>query len=205
MSNQNIDHEMFHLLPELPYADNALGPIISAYTISFHYGKHHKGYVDNLNKLIAGTEYADLSLEQIIEETAGNENKKSIYNNAAQIWNHTFYWNCLKPNGGGDPPATLKHKIEAAFVTMDTFKKDLVSIAMSLFGSGWVWLVQDGSTLKVVKTINAVIPLSNDMKPLLTIDLWEHAYYLDYQNRRVDYLHGVLDKLINWNFVADNL
>jgi Fe-Mn family superoxide dismutase len=194
-----------HVLPPLPYTDNALEPVISANTIGFHYGKHHRGYVDNLNKLVAGTEYADLSLEKIIMATAGQADKSAIFNNAAQIWNHTFYWASLRPKGGGEPPAALKRKIEAAFGSLDACKKELATAAMTQFGSGWAWLVLDGEKLKVVKTGNADVPLTRGMKPLLTIDVWEHAYYLDYQNRRADYVNAALDKLIHWGFAADNL
>jgi superoxide dismutase, Fe-Mn family len=193
-----------HILPPLPYADNALDPVISANTLSFHYGKHHKTYVDNLNKLVAGTELADLSLEKVITATAGQTDKAGIFNNAAQIWNHTFYWNSLSPKGGGEPPAALKRKIEGSFDTVEACKKELATAATTQFGSGWAWLVQDGDKLKVVKTSNADLPLISGLKPLLTIDVWEHAYYLDYQNRRVDYVNAVLDKLINWGFAADN-
>lgn len=193
-----------HILPPLPYADNALDPVISANTLSFHYGKHHKTYVDNLNKLVAGTELADLSLEKIIAATAGQADKAGVFNNAAQIWNHTFYWNSLSPKGGGEPPAALKKKIEASFDTVEACKKELAAAATTQFGSGWAWLVQDGDGLKVVKTSNADLPLTKGLKPLLTIDVWEHAYYLDYQNRRADYVNAVLDKLINWGFAADN-
>jgi Fe-Mn family superoxide dismutase len=191
------------LLP-LPYADNALAPVISANTISFHYGKHHKGYVDNLNKLIAETEFADMTLEKIITETAGKADKTAIFNNAAQTWNHTFYWRSLRPKGGGAPPAALKQKIVASFSSVDACKKELSTAAMAQFGSGWVWLVLDGDKLKVVKTANADVPLTKGMKPLLTVDVWEHAYYLDYQNRRADYVNAVLDKLINWEFALQN-
>ena len=193
-----------HVLPALPYAENALEPVITANTMSFHYGKHHKGYVDNLNKLIAGTEYANLSLEKIITGTAGKAEKTAIFNNAAQTWNHTFYWKSMKPNGGGEPPAALKKRIEAAFGSVEACKKELANAAVSQFGSGWAWLVLDGSVLKVVKTANADDPLITTMKPLLTIDVWEHAYYLDCQNRRADYVNAVLDKLINWEFALQN-
>ena len=191
-------------LSPLPYAENALEPIITAKTMSFHYGKHHKAYVDNLNKLIAGTEYATLSLEKIITSTAGKPEKAAIFNNAAQNWNHTFYWKSMSPKGGGEPPAALKSKIEAAFGSVDACKKELASTAVSQFGSGWAWLVLEGDKLKVVKTANADIPMSMGLKPLLAIDVWEHAYYLDYQNRRVDYANAVLDKLINWEFALQN-
>ena len=193
-----------HILPPLPYAENAFEPVITAKTLSFHYGKHHKAYMDNLNRLIAGTEYADLSLEKIITSTAGRPERTAIFNNAAQTWNHTFYWNSLKPNGGGEPPAALKQKIEASFGSLEACKKELASAAVSQFGSGWAWLVLEAGVLKVVKTANADDPLTTSMKPLLTIDVWEHAYYLDYQNRRADYVNAVLDSLINWEFALQN-
>ena len=194
-----------HVLPPLPFADNALDPVISANTLSFHYGKHHKAYVDNLNKLVAGTELADLSLEQVIAATVGRADKAGTFNNAAQIWNHTFYWNSLTPKGGGEPPAALKQKIEASFGTLDACKQELATAATTQFGSGWAWLALDGDKLKVVKTANANVPLTEGMKPLLVIDVWEHAYYLDYQNRRADYVSAVLDRLINWGFAENNL
>ncbi len=203
MTTSNITS--MHVLPALPYADNALAPVISANTIGFHYGKHHKTYVDNLNKLIPDTEYAELPLEKIITLTAGKADKIAIFNNAAQTWNHTFYWHSLAPKGGGEPPAALKHKIEAAFGSVDACKKELATAATTQFGSGWAWLVADAGKLKVVKTANAETPISTGAKPLLTIDVWEHAYYLDYQNRRADYVNAVLDKLINWNFAVENL
>jgi superoxide dismutase, Fe-Mn family len=193
------------VLPPLPYTENALEPIITAKTLSFHYGKHHKGYVDNLNKLIAETDYSELSLEEIITGTANRAERASTFNNAAQIWNHTFYWNSLRPNGGGEPPAALKQSIEASFGSVEACKKELASAAVAQFGSGWAWLVLDGSVLKVVKTANADNPLISGLKPLLTIDVWEHAYYLDYQNRRADYANAVLDKLINWEFALQNV
>jgi Fe-Mn family superoxide dismutase len=194
-----------HVLPPLPYAENALEPVISANTIGFHYGKHHKAYVDNLNKLIPGTEFASLSLEKIIIESAGKPDKAGIFNNAAQVWNHTFYWKSLRGDGGGDPPAALRQMIQSAFGDVATLKKELATAATTQFGSGWAWLVVEGGKLKVMKTGNAETPLTKGLKPLLTIDVWEHAYYLDYQNRRPDYVSAVLDKLINWNFAADNL
>jgi superoxide dismutase, Fe-Mn family len=194
-----------HVLPPLPYAENALDPVISANTLGFHYGKHHKAYVDNLNKLLAGTDMASLTLEQVIAQSEGKADKAGIFNNAAQIWNHTFYWHSLKPNGGGEPPAKLKQLIDASFGGVDACKKELATAATTQFGSGWAWLVLDADKLKVAKTGNAETPLTKGVKPLLTIDVWEHAYYLDYQNRRPDYANAVLDKLINWGFAADNL
>lgn len=193
------------ILPPLPYAENALEPVITAKTLNFHYGKHHKAYVDNLNKLITGTDYSDLSLEEIIKGTEGRPERAAIFNNAAQIWNHTFYWNSLSPKGGGEPPAALKHKLEASFGSLDAFKKEFAAAAVSQFGSGWAWLVLEDDKLKVVKTANAEDPLTTGKKPLLTIDVWEHAYYLDYQNRRPDYVNAVLDKLINWEFALQNV
>jgi superoxide dismutase, Fe-Mn family len=192
-------------LPPLPYAENALDPVISANTLSYHYDKHHKAYVDNLNKAIAGTEFAGQSLDKIILATYGKAERTAIYNNAAQDWNHSFYWKSLKPGGGGDPPAVLKQKLEASFGSLDAAKKELAQAATTQFGSGWAWLVLDGDKLAVVKTGNADSPLVQGKKPLLTIDVWEHAYYLDYQNKRPDYITGVLDKLINWDFAAENL
>jgi Fe-Mn family superoxide dismutase len=205
MSNDTIQTVAPLILPTLPYADDALEPVISAKTISFHYGKHHKAYVDNLNKLAEGTEFAGMPLEKIITATAGKADKTAIFNNAAQAWNHAFYWQCLKPKGGGEPPSSLKKKIEASFGSLDACKKELATAATTQFGSGWAWLVLDGEKLKVVKTGNADLPLTKGMKPLLTIDVWEHAYYLDYQNKRADYVNAVLDKLINWDFAAENL
>ena len=204
-STDIIEKNALHVLPALPYAESALDPVISANTLSFHYGKHHKGYVDTLNKLVAGTELAGLSLEQLINETAGQADKVAIFNNAAQTWNHTFYWRSLRPKGGGEPPAELMDLIKSAFGNVDACKKELATAATTQFGSGWAWLVLEGDKLKVVKTANAETPLTKGAKPLLTIDVWEHAYYLDIQNRRADYVNAVLDKLINWDFAADNL
>ncbi|NLZ17154.1 MAG: superoxide dismutase [Desulfobulbaceae bacterium] len=193
-------------LPELPFADDALEPVISAKTLSFHHGKHHKAYVDNLNKLIEGTDLAGKSLEDIIKATAGKQDKAGIFNNAAQVWNHTFYWNSLKKDGGGEPPAELKKKIDGAFGSFDNFKKEFANAAVTQFGSGWAWLVTDGTALRIVKTGNAEVPFTDTgLKPLLTIDVWEHAYYLDFQNRRPDYANAVIDKLLNWDFALKNL
>ena len=192
-------------LPALPYADNALAPIISANTLSFHYGKHHKAYVDNLNKLVAGTEYESATLEKIITDTAGKADKADIFSNAAQIWNHTFYWNSLRGNGGGAPTGKLAQMIESDLGGFDNFKKEFAATTVSQFGSGWGWLAVEGGKLKIVKTGNAEVPFTKGQKPLLTIDVWEHAYYLDYQNRRPDYVNAVIDKLLNWEFAAENL
>jgi Fe-Mn family superoxide dismutase len=193
------------LLPSLPYEQSALQPVISANTLSFHYGKHHKTYVDTLNKLVAGTQFSDMSLEQIIKATADQADHAAIFNNAAQAWNHTFYWHSLKPKGGGEPPAVLERLMESSFGSVEACKKELAGAALGQFGSGWAWLVLDGGKLKVVKTGNAHTPLTQAAKPLLTIDVWEHAYYLDYQNRRADYVNAVLDSLVNWEFAAENL
>jgi Fe-Mn family superoxide dismutase len=192
-------------LPPLPYPDNALDPYLSSNTLSFHYGKHHKAYVDNVNKLIAGTDLADLPLEKIVLVTAGNAEKQAIFNNAAQIWNHTFYWKSLKPKGGGAPPKELGTKIDAAFGGYDGFKKAFSEAAMTQFGSGWAWLAAKDGALQIVKTPNAETPITKGLTPLLTIDVWEHAYYLDYQNKRADYVAAVLDHLVNWEFAEKNL
>jgi Fe-Mn family superoxide dismutase len=192
-------------LPPLPYADTALAPVISAQTISFHYGKHHKAYVDNLNKLVPSTDLEGRTLEEIIVATAGKPDKAGVFNNAAQVWNHTFYWNCLKPNGGGAPTGELAKKIDAAFGSFDNFRKEFANAALTQFGSGWAWLVAEGDAVKLVKTGNAEVPFTKGQRPLLTIDVWEHAYYLDYQNRRADYANAVIDKLLNWDFAAANL
>ena len=192
-------------LPPLPYTDNALDPVISAHTLSFHYGKHHKAYVDNLNKLAAGTEFENMALEDVIKKTAGVADKVGVFNNAAQIWNHTFYWHSLKQNGGGAPTGAIKAKIEAAFGSYDKFKEDFAQAAVTQFGSGWAWLVAEGDAVKLVKTANAEVPFTKGQKPLLTIDVWEHAYYLDWQNRRPDYAKAVIEKLLNWDFANQNL
>ena len=192
-------------LPPLPWAENALEPVISANTISFHYGKHHKTYVDNLNNLVKGTDYENASLEKIINETAGKADKAGLFNNAAQIWNHTFYWHSMKPAGGGKPTGKLAEMIDTAFGGYDAFKKELATTTVSQFGSGWGWLVLDGGALKVVKTANAEVPFTKGQKPLLTIDVWEHAYYLDQQNKRAAYVDAVIEKLLNWDFATQNL
>jgi Fe-Mn family superoxide dismutase len=196
---------MFTLMA-LPYADNALAPVISPNTIGFHYGKHHKTYVDNLNNLIKGTDLEGRSLEEVVMATAGKADKVPHFNNAAQIWNHDFYWKSMKANGGGLPTGKLADRINESFGSFEEFKKQLSATTVSQFGSGWGWLVADAAgKLKVVKTGNAEVPLTQGLKPLLTIDVWEHAYYLDHQNRRADYVNAVIDKLLNWEFAAANL
>jgi superoxide dismutase, Fe-Mn family len=192
-------------LPPLPYADSALAPVISANTIGFHYGKHHKGYVDNLNKLLSGNELAGASLEEIVKQSSANAERAAIFNNAAQIWNHTFYWRSLKPGGGGKPSGTLAEKIDSSFGGYEKFKEQFLGAATSQFGSGWAWLVAESGSLKIQKTGNAETPLTKGQVPLLTIDVWEHAYYLDYQNRRADYVTAVIEKLLNWEFATENL
>jgi len=196
---------MAFTLPELPYAPTALEPYISANTFSFHHGKHHAAYVTNLNKLIEGTELADKSLEEIVLASAGDATKAGIFNNAAQVWNHTFYWSCMKPSGGGAPTGALADKINADFGSFDKFKEEFKNAGVTQFGSGWAWLVLDSGTLKVTKTLNAENPITKGQTPLLTMDVWEHAYYLDFQNRRPDYAQTFIDSLINWDFVAENL
>jgi Fe-Mn family superoxide dismutase len=192
-------------LPPLPYAENALEPVISAKTLSFHYGKHHRTYVETTNKLVAGTELADLPLDQIVTATARKPDRVAILHNAAQAWNHAFYWQCLKAKGGGQPPPALKQKMEEAFGSVEACKKALANSAVAQFGSGWAWLVLEGGKLKIEKTADAETPLTEGSKPLFTIDVWEHAYYLDYQNKRVDYVNTLIDKLANWDFAAQNL
>ena len=192
-------------LSPLPFDQGALAPVISANTLSFHYGKHHKTYVDTLNQLIVGTEFADMPLENIIRATARQPDAAATFHNAAQAWNHAFYWKSLKPRGGGEPPAVLRNLMQASFGGVDQCKKELSKAAVAQFGSGWAWLVQDGEKLKILKTPDANTPLTDGPKPLLTIDVWEHAYYLDYQNRRVDHVNAVIDKLVNWEFAAENL
>jgi Fe-Mn family superoxide dismutase len=189
-----------HKLPELPYAKDALAPHISAETIEYHYGKHHATYVANLNKLIAGTELAELSLEDIVKKASGG-----IFNNAAQVWNHTFYWNCLSPKGGGEPTGALADAINKSFGSFAAFKEKLGTAAVTQFGSGWAWLVKnpDGS-LAIEQTSNAGTPLKDGKKPLLTIDVWEHAYYVDYRNARAAYVEAFW-KVVNWGFAAANL
>ena len=191
---------MEHKLPELPYAKSALAPHISAETLEYHYGKHHAAYVANLNKLIVGTEFADASLEDIIKKATGG-----IFNNGAQVWNHTFYWNCLSPKGGGEPSGRLGEAIAKSFGSFAAFKDKLSNAAVMQFGSGWAWLVQnsDGS-LAVEQTGNAANPIRDGRKPLLTIDVWEHAYYIDYRNARPAYVEAFW-KLVNWQFAAQNL
>ena len=205
MGNAKLKIESAHALEALPYEKGALSPVISANTIAIHYGKHHKGYIDNLNKLVAGTRYADMPLDEIITETAKAPDASAIFNNAAQAWNHAFYWRSLHPKGGGKAPKALKQMIEASFGSMDACRKELETAATSQFGSGWAWLLLDGDNLKVARTDNADNPMTMGMRPLLTIDVWEHAYYLDYQNRRAAYVRAVLKKLINWDFAAENL
>lgn len=192
-------------LPALPYNEDALAPHISARTISFHYGKHHQGYVDKLNTLIAGTPFSKLPLTEIIRKTHGQADQAAIFNNAAQVYNHTFYWNSMIPGGGGEPKGAVAEKIDAAFGDYNAFKEAFSDAAASQFGSGWAWLVLDGETLKIVKTSNADTPVAAGVKPLITIDVWEHAYYLDYQNRRKDYIAAYLEDLVNWEFAEKNL
>jgi Fe-Mn family superoxide dismutase len=192
-------------LPPLPYPDTALEPYTSARTLSFHHGKHHKAYVDNLNKLIAGTDLEGKSLEEIILASANNPDRVGIFNNGAQVWNHTFFWNCMKPGGGGRPSGQMAEMIDQAFGGYEKFGEQFKASAVGRFGSGWAWLVLDNGALKIVSTPNAENPLPKHQVPLLTVDVWEHAYYLDYQNRRPDFVQDFLDHLVNWDFAAQNL
>jgi Fe-Mn family superoxide dismutase len=187
-------------LPPLPYARDALQPHISSETLDYHYGKHHQAYVDNLNKQIAGTEFADLPLEQIVRKSSGG-----MFNNAAQVWNHTFYWNCLSPSGGGEPSGKLADAINKAFGSFEQFKEQFSQTAITTFGSGWGWLVQrpDGN-LALVSTSNAATPITGNDTPLLTCDVWEHAYYVDYRNARPKYVEAFW-KLVNWEFASSQM
>ncbi len=193
------------VLPDLPYSKDDLAPYVSANTLDFHHGKHHNAYVTNLNKLIAGTDMENLSLEDIIIKSAKDPAMTGIFNNGAQVWNHTFYWNCMKKNGGGKPSGKLAEAIDKNFGSFEKFIEEIKNAAVTQFGSGWAWLVKDGDSLKVMKTSNADTPLAHGLKALLTIDVWEHAYYLDYQNRRPDYVSAFFENLVNWDFVASNL
>jgi Fe-Mn family superoxide dismutase len=192
-------------LPDLPYAKNALEPHISAKTLEFHHGKHHKAYVDNANKLLSGTGLEKEDPEKILKEVAGDASRIGIFNNVAQAWNHAFFWNCLKAGGGGRPTGKVAKQIDADFGSYEKFTEDLKNGGVTQFGSGWVWLVLKSGRLEVMKTANADTPVAHGIKPLLTIDVWEHAYYLDYQNRRPDFLQAVIDNLINWEFVNSRL
>ena len=189
------------ILPELPYAKNALAPYVSEKTLEFHYGKHHNAYVVNANKLIEGTELAEERIEDIIKKTAGDASRVGIFNNAAQVWNHTFYWQCMKPNGGGLPYGLIAEKINADFGSYEKFVEEFKNAGVMQFGSGWAWLVLKDDALKITKTANADTPIAQGTTPLLVVDVWEHAYYLDYQNRRPDYLSAFVENLINWDFV----
>jgi Fe-Mn family superoxide dismutase len=187
-------------LPPLPYAQDALAPHISAETLEYHYGKHHQTYVTNLNKLVEGTEFENASLEDVILKSDGG-----LFNNSAQVWNHTFYWNSMSPNGGGAPSGAVADAINSAFGSYDDFKAKFAEAATTQFGSGWAWLVDNGSGLEIMKTANADLPMKHSAKALLTIDVWEHAYYIDFRNARPNYISTFLDSLVNWDFVAQNM
>ena len=187
-------------LPDLPYEKNALEPHISAETLEFHHGKHHNAYVTNLNKLISGTPHEQNPLEDIITSSEGG-----TFNNAAQVWNHTFYWKSLSPRGGGEPTGPLSDAIKRDFGSFAKFKEAFADAAATQFGSGWAWLVLDGGKLKVAKTANADLPMKHGQAALLTIDVWEHAYYVDYRNARPKYIDAVISNLLNWDFAAANL
>jgi Fe-Mn family superoxide dismutase len=196
---------MAHSLPDLPYASDALEPHISAQTLGFHHGKHHAAYVSKMNSAIKGSDDEKLSLEELIRKAA-KSGDQGLFNNAAQTWNHTFYWNSMSPDGGGEPMGDLATRIDRDFGSFEGFRKAFSDAGATQFGSGWAWLVVKDGTLEVRKTLNAETPLTEDgVVPLLTMDVWEHAYYLDYQNRRPDYIETFLGKLVNWSFAADNL
>jgi superoxide dismutase, Fe-Mn family len=192
-------------LPKLAYSDSDLAPYISAQTIELHYGKHHAGYIAKLNEMVRDTPMADMSLEQILKDFEGGAERTPLFNMAAQTWNHNFYWKSLKPHGGGAPKGKLRDLIQLSFGSLENLNREWSEKANARFASGWAWLVVDGHKLKVIDTHDADTPLVHGLKPLLTIDVWEHAYYLDYQNRREEYVDAVLDHLINWDFAADNL
>jgi Fe-Mn family superoxide dismutase len=192
-------------LPPLPYAPTALQPHISEQTLNVHHGKHHQAYVTNLNNLIKDGPKAKLPLEALIMESAKDAAQAGIFNNAAQVWNHSFFWSCMKPAGGGKPTGDVASAIDKAFGGFDKFKEQFKEAAVTQFGSGWAWLVSDKGALKITKTANADLPMVHGQKALLTVDVWEHAYYLDYQNRRPDFVQAFLDHLVNWDFVAQNL
>ena len=192
-------------LPPLPYPKDGLEPHMSSRTLEFHHGKHHATYVATLNRLVENTPFANQPLEDVIRATAKDESKTSIFNNAAQVWNHTFFWNCMRPRGGGQPSGDVLKAIEQGFGGLDKFKQQFKEAATGQFGSGWAWLVRDGSSLKITKTPDAVDPPAQGQTALLTCDVWEHAYYLDFQNRRPDFVQTFLDHLVNWDFVAKNL
>jgi Fe-Mn family superoxide dismutase len=192
-------------LPDLPYAPKALEPYITEKTIQFHHGKHHKAYVDNTLKLLAGTALQNVTLEEIIKKTFNDEKQLSLFNNAAQVWNHSFYWTCMKPGGGGQPSGRIVKLIQDSFGGYDKFIEQYKNAGLTQFGSGWAWLVLRDKKLEIHKTANANTPLTYGCTPLLTVDVWEHAYYLDYQNRRVDYVTAFIEHLINWDFVNSQL
>ena len=188
-------------LPELPYAKAALEPYISAKTLEFHHGKHHAGYVEKLNGLIKGTQLAEETLENIIKKTTKDASQSAIFNNAAQVWNHSFYWQCMKKGGGGIPSGAIADKLKADLGGYDKFVEEFKKTGLGQFGSGWAWLVLKEGKLEVMKTSNADTPIAHDVRPLLTVDVWEHAYYLDYQNKRGDYIDSYIKNLINWDFI----
>ena len=197
-------HTMAFELPPLPYPKDALAPYISAQTLAFHHGKHHKAYVDTLNRLTEDKPEADMSLEEVIVATYHDDAKATIFNNAAQVCNHSFFWLCMKKEGGGEPTGDIKKAIDGEFGKFDNFAKAFKEAATTQFGSGWAWLVFDAGMLRVVKTANAINPVAGGQTALLTCDVWEHAYYLDYQNRRPDFVQAFLDHLIDWDFVSEN-
>ena len=191
-------------LPPLPWSEDALAPVVSAKTIGLHYGKHHRAYVNKLNELVAGTPMADMPLERVILESAGGKNQK-VFNNAAQTWNHTFFWNCLRPNGGGKPGSQIAQRIDSDLGGFDAFKKNFAETAVNTFGSGWAWLAMKDGKLEIMSTSNAENPLTKGATPILTIDVWEHAYYVDYENRRPEFVGAVIDKLLNWEFAEKQM
>jgi Fe-Mn family superoxide dismutase len=197
-------HHPFQV-PPLPWDESALAPVISARTVALHYGKHHLGYVKKLNELVAGTRFAEMPLEHVIAATGGSEETQKIFNNAAQAWNHTFFWNSLRPRSAGRMPREIATQIDDSFGALDAFKKKFAQAAVDQFGSGWAWLVARAGKLEILSTSNAHTPVTMGAAPLLTIDVWEHAYYLDYENRRPEFVDAVIDQLLNWEFAAEQL
>ncbi len=192
-------------LPALPWQENALEPVISARTLALHYGKHHMGYVKKLNELVAGTRFADLPLEHVIAATVGNPETQKIFNNAAQTWNHTFFWHSLRPGGGSNPPREMGRLLDESFGGLPQFREKFAQAAVDCFGSGWAWLAVRGGKLEILTTSNANTPITMGATPLLTLDVWEHAYYLDYENRRPEFVKAVIEQLLDWNFAQEQL
>lgn len=192
-------------LPPLPWEEGALAPAISARTIALHHGKHHAAYVKKLNELVAGTRFAEMPLEHVVAASVGGAESQQIFNNAAQAWNHAFFWNCLRPRGGGEPPRSIAKRLDDDFGGYPAFREQFAKAAVECFGSGWAWLVERGGKLEILATSNAATPITMGATPVLAIDVWEHAYYVDYENRRQEYVEAVIGMLLNWEFAEEQL